>query len=177
MDRIDVSTLVYVPPEDAFEFLLDFPRYPRYTEYLKEVTRYGDGGPDTEYDMRFGWWKVGYTLRSRVVGTDPPHRIDWRIVEDIEASGAWVVEDASEAVSEDADAEAASRIRLRAGFDPATAEEEAVRLPSFVNLDWVIDRVKPLALEEAKRVVARAVTDLEGRSREIELVVEERPGI
>jgi hypothetical protein len=177
VDRVDVSTVVYVPPPEAFEFLLEFPRYPRYTEYLKAVTQCGDGTPGTEYDMRFGWWKVGYTLRSEVVGTDPPERIDWRIIEEIDASGAWIVEEASDEVPADVDVETASRIRFRAGFDPSTAEEDAVRLPSFVDLDWVIDRVKPLAIEEAKRVVARAVTDLEGRRREIELFVDERPDV
>ncbi|PSQ16348.1 polyketide cyclase [Halobacteriales archaeon QS_8_69_26] len=178
MDRIEVSTVVYLPPEEIFDFLVDFPRYARYSKYLKEVRQHGDGNPGTEYDLRFAWWKVGYTLRSRVTDTVRPERIDWEITKDINASGAWVVEEAPEELEdppEGRDPEAASRIRLVAGFDPDSADESAVDLPRFASLDWVVDKVKPLALTEAKRVVARAVRDLEGESRPVELVVHERP--
>jgi hypothetical protein len=177
VDRIHISTVVYVPPEEAYDFLIDFPRYPRYTKYLKDVRQYGDGGTGTEYDMRFAWWKVGYTLRSAVTGTERPERIDWRIEKDISASGSWVVEPTPEAVTEDREVGTASRIHLQAGFDPDTADEDAVSLPRFVTLNRVIRKVKPLAIEEAKRVVSRAVRDLEGQHRDVELVVEERPDL
>jgi len=47
-----------------------------------------------------------------------------------------------------------------------------VSLPLTVSFGWVLDRVKGLVEEEATRVVRRAVTDLEGRSREVSLDVE-----
>lgn len=177
MDRIDVTTVVYRPREEIYDFLVDFPRYTRYTKHLREVTQYGDGDPGTEYDLHFAWWKIGYTLRSKVVGTDPPDRIDWEVVEDIDASGAWVLESAPEAVPEDRDAETATRIHLRAAFDPDTADEDAVSLPPLVSLDWVIDKVEPLVTKEAERVVARAVRDLEGRPRDVEIAINERPDL
>ena len=175
MDRIHVSTIVYLPPEEIFDFLLDFPRYARYSQYLEEVRRYGDGSPGTEYDLRFAWWKVGYTLRSRVTAVCPPEQIDWTIPDDIEASGAWVVESAPEAAPE-GDVPA-SRVHLKAGFDSDTADDDAVEVPRLVSMDWVVRRVKPLALKEAKRVVARVVRDVEGEPRSVELTVHSRPDV
>jgi hypothetical protein len=49
-------------------------------------------------------------------------------------------------------------------------------LPRFVSLDWVVGKVKPILVEEAERVVERIVADVEGRRREVELVVHEVPG-
>jgi hypothetical protein len=37
--------------------------------------------------------------------------------------------------------------------------------------------VKPLALKEAKRVVARVVRDVEGEPRSVELTVHSRPDV
>ena len=92
MDELVVSTEVYADPEEVYAFLLDFPQYANYSEYLREVrTVTGDGGPGTKYALTFAWWKISYTARSEVTGVDPPKRIDWEITKDIDAGGCWRV--------------------------------------------------------------------------------------
>ena len=173
MDELVVSTDVYVAPAEAYEFLLEFPRYDRYTEYLDHVSRtHGDGGPGTRYALRFAWWKLSYTARSEVTDVTPPARIDWRVRKDIDARGAWVIDPLDE-LPEDApdDAEAGSRVRLEIQFDPDSADASSVSLPPLVSFDWVLEKVKGLVTEEAERVVRRAVVDLEGSEREVSLTV------
>jgi len=172
-DAVEVSTVVYLPPEDVYEFLIDFPRYARYSKHLTEVRQHGDGGPSTEYDLVFEWWKITYTARSRVEAVDPPDRIDWAITKDIDAAGHWAVE----AVPEEAppDREAASRVTLRVDFHPETANSNAVNLPAFVDLSWVIEKVKPKIQGEAERVVRRIVADIEGEPREVDLEIHSSP--
>lgn len=92
MQRLEISTDVYLPREDIYEFLVDFPQYARYSEHLDRVEQHGDGGPGTEYDLVFSWWKLSYTARSRVTGVEHPARIDWQIIKDISARGHWRVE-------------------------------------------------------------------------------------
>ena len=170
---MEVSTVVYLPPEDVYEFLIDFPRYARYSEHLTEVRQHGDGGPGTEYDLVFEWWKLRYTARSRVESVDPPDRIDWGIVKDIDAAGYWAVEEVPEEAPPDR--ETASRVRLRVDFRPETANSDALDLPAFVSLSWVVEKVKPKVQAEAERVVRRVVADLEGESREVELEIHSAP--
>jgi hypothetical protein len=176
VDEIVVSTVVYLPPEEVYAFLEDFPRYARYSEYLKDVHQRGDGGAGTRYDLRFAWWKLTYTARSEVTEVDPPRRIDWRIVKDLTAHGQWLVEELDELPAEaPANADAASRVVFTVEFDPQTARNGTLDLPRFVSFDWVVNKVKPILVDEAQRVVERAVRDLEGRDREVELVVERDP--
>ena len=92
VDAVEVSTVIYLPPEEVYDFLVDFPGYANYSKYLTDVRRHGDGSPGTEYDLRFEWWKLAYTARSRVTGVSPPTRIDWEIVKDLSAHGFWHVE-------------------------------------------------------------------------------------
>jgi len=172
VDTVAVSTEIRLPPDEVYEFLVDFPRYARYSKYLESVRQHGDGGAGTEYDLRFSWWKLTYTARSRVTELVPPDRIDWEIVKDIDAEGAWhvaEVDDPPEGV------EAASRVRFEVAFSPDSADEGAVDLPAFVSLGWVIDKVKPKIVAEAERIVERVVADLEGERRDVELRVHERP--
>jgi len=172
VDAVEVSTVVYLPPEEVYDFLVDFPRYAKYSEYLEEITRHGDGTAGTNYDLTFAWWKLSYTARSEVTDLDRPNRIDWRLVTDIDARGHWRVEsdpDPPEGESH------ASRVVLRIEFAPGSADSGAINLPSFVSLDWVIDKVKPKIKSEAERVVERIVADLEGRRREVELEIHEAP--
>jgi hypothetical protein len=126
--------------------------------------------------MRFAWWKLTYTLRSEVVDTDPPWRIDWRIVKDLKAHGDWQVEELDELPDDaPADAEAACRVTLDVSFDPQTARNGTLDLPRFVSFDFVVDKIKPVLVKEAQQVVERIVADIEGRHRDVELVVERRP--
>ena len=172
-DAVEVSTVVYLPPEDVYEFLVDFPRYANYSTHLTEVRQYGDGGPGTEYDLVFEWWKLRYAARSRVESVDPPDRIDWLIVKDIDAAGYWSVEEVPEEAPPDR--ETASRVTLRVDFHPGSVDSDAIQLPLFVNLSWVIEKVKPKIEAEAERVVRRIVADLEGESREVDLEIHSAP--
>lgn len=173
MDNVEVSTVVYLPPEDVYEFLVDFPGYAEYSKYLESVTRDGDGRPGTRYDLTFSWWKLSYTARSEVTGVDPPTRIDWKLVKDIDAHGHWHVESDPDAAP--ADEDHASRVRLAIQFDPDTANSNAVDLPRLVSLDWVLDKVTPLVQEEAERIVERIVADVEGEPREVDLRIHTTP--
>ena len=176
MDEIVVNTVIYLPPEDVYAFLEDFPRYARYSEYLRDVTQRGDGGPGTRYDLRFAWWKLTYTARSEVTDVDPPWHIDWRLVKDLDAHGYWHVEELDDLPAEaPADAGTACRVTFAVEFDPQTARNGTLDLPRFVSFDWVVDKVKPLIVKEAGRIVERVVADIEGREREVDLVVERRP--
>lgn len=171
MDTIEVSTVVYITPEEAYEFLVDFPGYARYSKYLERVDQHGDGSPGTEYDLHFAWWKLSYTARSRVVDVAPPERLDWQVIKDLDARGRWLVEP----VEPPADREHAVKVRLQIGFFPDSADESAIDLPRFTSLSWVIEKAKPLIQEEAERVVRRIVSDLEGEHREVDLEIHATP--
>jgi len=174
VDTVEVSTVVYLPPSDIYEFLLDFPRYADYSQHLKEVRRTdGDGSPGTRYDITFAWWKLTYTAVSRVTDVDPPNRIDWRLVRDIDARGSWQI--APEPESSPGPDIPASRVRLYIEFSPESADARRINLPAFVSLDWVIDRVKPKVKAEAERIVERIVADLEGQRREVDLDIHTTP--
>jgi len=176
VDEIAVSTVVYLPPEDVYDFLVDFPRYANYSKHLTRVGQRGDGGPGTRYDLRFEWWKLTYTARSEVTAIDPPERIDWRLVKHIDATGRWRVEPLDDLPADaPGDADVACRVFLEIEFDPHTVDEGAISLPAFVSLGWVVSKVKPVVLEEAERIVERIVADIEGRERPVELVINERP--
>ncbi|OYR76497.1 MULTISPECIES: SRPBCC family protein [Halorubrum] len=175
MDKLVVSTEVYADPEDVYAFLLDFPQYANYSEYLREVeTVTGDGGPGTRYALTFAWWKISYTARSEVTGVEPPERIDWEITKDIDAGGCWRVTptstDGGEAAAEETD-DAPCEVALEVEFDPGSASPDALDLPRLVSFDWVLKKAIPLIRSEAERVVERAVRDLEGSRRDVDLDV------
>jgi uncharacterized membrane protein len=169
VDEILVSTVVYVPPERAYEFLTDFPGYAKYSKHLEGVTKHGDGSPGTEYDIHLTWWKLSYTVRTRVTDADPLESIDWEVIEDLHAHGRWRVEDATGEVPEDR--EHASRVWLEIRFDADSAHSGMVDLPRFVSLGWVVKKVRPVVQREAERVVERVVADLEGERRPVDLEI------
>ena len=163
MDTVEVSTEVDLSPEAVYEFLLDFPGYAEYSEHLTAVRQHGDGAPGTEYELDFAWWKLTYTARSRVTGVDPPDRIDWRVVKDVDAAGHWAVERVEEETT---------RVTFVVEYHPDSAEEHAFDLPRFVSLDWVVGKLKPKVRAEAEQVVRRIVADLEGERREVEVEID-----
>ncbi len=163
MDTVEVSTVVYLPPEAVHEFLLDFPGYAEYSEHLTEVRQHGDGSPGTEYELDFAWWKLTYTARSRVTGVEAPERIDWRVVKDVDADGRWEVERLDDE---------ATRVTLVVEYAPDSADEDGIDLPRFVSLAWVVETVKPKVRAEAERVVRRIVADLEGEPRDVDVEIE-----
>ncbi|AZQ13982.1 SRPBCC family protein [Halorubrum sp. PV6] len=176
MDELVVSTEVYADPEDVYAFLLDFPQYANYSEYLREVrTMRGDGGPGTRYALTFAWWKITYTAHSHVTGVEPPERIDWEITKDIDAGGCWRVtppESADDADgTDDSPTDQPCEVALEVAFDPGSASSDALDLPRLVSFDWVLKKAIPLIRGEAERVVERAVRDLEGSTRDVDLDV------
>jgi uncharacterized membrane protein len=179
VDELVVSTEVYADPEEVYEFLLDFPGYARYSKYLDDVrTMEGDGGPGTRYALRFTWWKITYTAHSRVTSVEPPERIDWEITKDIDAGGCWRVTPATDGAGDDgsegddaADGSPACEVALEVEFDPGSASPDALDLPRLVSFDWVLKKAIPLIRTEAERVVQRAVRDLEGSTRDVDLDV------
>ena len=173
VDHVEVSTVVYLPPADVYEFLLDFPRYANYSKHLEEVRHDGDGSPGTNYYITFAWWKLSYTAHSKVTNVDPPHKIDWRITKDIDAKGYWGVEHVPDEAPPNEPT--ACRVRLYVQFHPDSADSDTIDLPRFVSLDWVIEEVKPMILKEAERIVERIVADLEGRRRPVELEIHTTP--
>ncbi|MBZ6496210.1 SRPBCC family protein [Natrinema longum] len=173
MDRILLSTLAHRSPEEVFPYVRSFTDYPRYTDHLREVRVDGDGDVGSVYDLELAWWKLSYTARSRVTDISAPESLSWQLVNDIDAHGEWRVRPEPEAAPPDV--ETASRIFFEARYDPYSADKNAISLPRFVSLDWVIEKVEPKLLEEARTVVERLVADIEGRRREVELTVHELP--
>jgi hypothetical protein len=171
VDSIEVSTEVYLPAGDVYDFLIDFPRYADYSEHLEDVDRQGDGSPGTTYDLHFAWWKLTYTARSRVTGVDPPNRIDWEIIKHIHAHGYWAIED----IDPPEGRAEASRVRLRIEFDAGSVDPGQFDLPRLVSLSWVVEKVKPIIEREAERIVERIVADIEGESRPVDLTVHTTP--
>ncbi|WP_459195013.1 SRPBCC family protein [Halosimplex sp. J119] len=173
MDEVEVSTVVYVAPEEMYDFIADFPRYADYSEYLKEVRADGDGSPGTRYAMHFSWWKLNYTAHAEVVATDPPSRLDWRVTKNIDADGRWSVEEVSD--PRPPEVETASRVSLRIEYDSDSVNAGSIDLPRFISLSRVVEKVKPLIRKEATRVVERIVADVEGEPRDVELTVHTGP--
>ncbi|WP_435097300.1 type II toxin-antitoxin system RatA family toxin [Halarchaeum sp. P4] len=173
MKTVEVSTTVYAPPGDVYDFLLDFPGYANYSKHLQSVRADGEGGPGTDYYLTFAWWKLDYTLHSRVTDVTRPERIDWEVVEDFDAAGQWVVEEleTGDGEGETDDGRPACEVRLVVTYDPDSAQG-TLDLPLFVSLDWVIEKASKLVVEEGERVVERVVADLEGERRAVDLRVD-----
>jgi uncharacterized membrane protein len=167
VDEIEARTVVYASPEELYEFLLDFPGYARYSEYLDRVRQDGDGAVGTRYALQFSWWKLSYTARSEVTGVDPPERIDWRIVKDIDAEGYWGITPTDPPEGEDV----ATEVVLHIEYDASSASASAVDLPKLVSMGWVIEKVKPLVRKEATRIVRRVVDDIEGEPRDADVEI------
>jgi len=172
VETVEISTVVYLPPEEVFAFLVDFPRYSEYSKYLREVVQNGDGGPGTTYRLHFRWWKLWYTAHTVVTAVDAPSTLDWEVTRDLNAHGQWVVEEVPEEAPPDR--ETACIVRLVVHYDPNTAGSSILDLPRFISFDWVIDRVMGLIVEEGERVVERIVADLEGERREVDLTIAQR---
>ncbi len=173
MDRILLSTLAYRSPEEVFPYVQSFRDYTRYTEHLREVRVHGDGTAGSVYDLVLSWWKLSYTARSKVTEISAPNSLQWRLTNDIDARGEWRVEPEPESAPEGE--QTASRIYFDAVYDPYSANKNAISLPRFVSLDWVIDKIEPRLLSEAETVVERLVSDIEGRPRDVELTIHETP--
>lgn len=172
VDTIEVSTVIYRPKADVYEFLVDFPRYAELSDHLRTVHQDGDGSTGTSYRLEFAWWKLTYTAHSTVTGLTPVERIDWQLTKDVDARGSWILESES-APEQRSDA---TRVRFLVHYDPQSVSAGTIDLPRFVSVSWVIERVKPLIRGEAKQIVSRLVTEIEGESRPIELEIHTNRG-
>lgn len=179
MDELAASTIVYAPAEEVFDLLLDFSRFTRYAKHLRRVRTHGDGGAGTRYDLRFEWWKLSYTARSEVTAVDPPERLGFRILQDVDARGCWRVEPLETLPADaPADAETACRAWFEVAYDPRSVRAGSIDLPRLISLEWVLKKVRPLVRAEAERVVERVVGDLEGRRRPVTVEIhDEAPGL
>lgn len=173
METVEASTLVYLSPEEVYEFLVDFQQYGKYTKYVTNIDRQGEEDAGAVYDITLSWWKIDYTARSKVTDVDRPSRIDWELAKGIDAHGYWEIEHVPEEAPEDEPD--ASRVRFYTEFDPESADGETLNLPKVVPLDRILDRVKPKIETAARIVVRRMVADLEGSEREIDLKVHKTP--
>lgn len=176
MNAVEVSTVVHADRAAIYDFLVDFEGYAKYSEYVEDVTRTGDGGPGTEYAITVSWWELGHTAESVVTATEPPDRIDWRLAGNLDASGHWRIEDVSSETESVSDEDAPSnRVVLRIEYDPDSVSGSSLSLPAFVPLDALVDRVAPHVESEAESIVADVVADLEGQRRDVTLTVHETP--
>ncbi len=171
MNRIEVRTVVHLPAEEVYEFLLDFRGYAQYSTYLRSVRQFGDGGPGTKYELEFAWWKLRYVARSMVTEVESPKRIEWELTRDIDAAGRWLV-DPIDRGKADADDDPRTEVALVVEYAPGSADDGIVDLPPFVSLGWVIGKIGPKIRAEAERVVRRIVADLEGEPRDVALEIE-----
>jgi len=174
MGRLDLTTTIHAPPADVYDFLLDVEGFPAYSEYVRGVTRRGDGGAGTEYGVALAWWKLTYTVRFRVVDLDPPERVVWRVVEDVESELVWHLEPTT---VDDPAVDEATAVTLTARYDPETADRGALTLPPFVPTSRVVAMARPVVRREAERILERVVADLEGEPREATLTIEVHPDV
>lgn len=168
---LEVESIIHAPRADVFAVVRDVEGYERYSDYVTGVVRDGDGGPGTEYGVTLSWWRLAYTARFRVTDLDPPVRVEWRLLRDLEARTEWHLEPVEVA---DLDVDHATRVRATARYDPDTADAGALSLPPFVPVSAVVARARPFVEREAERVLARVVADLEGRPRRPSLTVRTR---
>lgn len=167
MEEVVVETTIRVTPDDTFDFLLDFPGYVRYSDYLERIERRGDGGPGTRYDLEVSWWRLSYTARTEVTAIDRPNRIEWQVLRAVNATGTWEVSEIDPAQTD----WVGSRVRLRIRYDAESADASVLDLPRFVSLGWVVRRLRPIVIEEAEATVERIVADLEGEPRPVDLSI------
>jgi hypothetical protein len=188
---LEVSTTVDVPPAEAYAFVLDFEGHADYSEHVEGVRRRGDGGVGTRFDIELSWWKLTYTLPTRVTGLAEPNRIEWRTPNGLHARGAWLFEpvasepdggqsaeptgadDSAELTDADDSTEArTTTVTLRAEYD--RERSRLPPMPPLVSVDDVLSRLQPVVRREARRVFERAVADLEGERRRVTLDVDVR---
>lgn len=169
-DTLEVRTTIHASQTEVYDFLCDFDSYAQYSDHISGVTQRGDGSVGTEYGITFSWWKITYTAWSKVIALTPHDTIEWELTKDISANGTWELEPTDVEGVEDA-----TQVVLTVQFDPDSASKNAISLPPLVSFSWVLDKVKPLILKEAKRVLARVIEDLEDSHRQPELTIVSRP--
>lgn len=153
MNRIEVSRSVDRSPVAVFGTVRDFSGYPAYSEYLTGVTVDGDGDSGTEYVLDIRVFGLSFDVRTRLDELDPPRRIGWSVLEDIDAAGQWIVRPAEGGNG--------SELELVVEYDPESVDSSVVSLPFGMSFDWLASKAESLAEREAETVLDRLVADLE----------------
>ena len=151
VNEIEVARAVDRLPEAVFDRIRAFESYPSYSSYLERVRPIETSESLPTYRLEFAWWRLSFETRTRVVALDPPNRIDWEVVADLDAHGSW-------AVTEDA---GSSTLTLHVEYAPETLASENVSLPFGITLGWVREKAESLIETEATRVLDRIVADIE----------------
>jgi ribosome-associated toxin RatA of RatAB toxin-antitoxin module len=172
VETVEASTLVYLSPEEVYDFLVDFRHFEDYSKYVTDISREGDGTL-SEYEITVSWWKIGYTARTGVTDVDPPDRIDWELVQSIDAHGYWRIEHVPDEAPDDQPD--ATRVLLHAEFDPETVTAQSLDLPRLIPVSKIVDKVAPKTRAAARIIIGRILADLEGEKRSIDLTVHESP--
>lgn len=167
MDSLVVSTVIRVPPKEAYDFLMDFKGYAKYSDYVEYVSQRGDGGVGTKYGITLAWWKLTYTARSKVTDLDEAKHIKWEIIQDLDANGEWRLEPKEDGKH--------TEVTLDVEFYPDSADPKALSIPKLVPMERVVDKARQFVVEESERVLRRVVADLEGSPRSVSFTVHETP--
>lgn len=169
VDELEIATTIHAPRTDVYGLLRDVEGYGEYSEFVEEVTRHSDDAGVATYDVILAWWRLSASVRVVLTDVDPPGRIDWRL-EDVDARGVWHLEPA---VLDDMAAGTATDVTVRVRYDPDSGGE-AVSLPPLVPMSTVVERARPIVEREARRILKRVVTDLEGEPRPATLEIHVR---
>jgi hypothetical protein len=172
VETVEASTLVYLSPEEIYDYLSDLRQFEDSSKYVTDINREGDD-PLSLYEITVSWWKIGYTARVEITDVDPPNRIDWKLVKSVDAHGYFEIEHVPEEAPEGRPD--ACRVVVHGEFDPDTVTAEALDLPKLIPVSRIIDKVAPKAEPAARIIGGRIVSDMEGEKRSIELTVHERP--
>ena len=172
METVEASTLVYLSPEEIYEYLVDLRQFEDYSKYITDISREGDE-PLSEYEITVSWWKIGYTARVEITDVEPPNRIDWKLVKSIDANGYIEIEHVPEEAPEGRPD--ACRVVFHGEFDPDTVTAESLDLPRVVPVSMLVNKVAPKAEPGARVIIGRIVSNMEGEKRSIDLTVHESP--
>ncbi len=173
MQEFEASAVFHLPPEEVYDLLFEFRRFPEHVDYLDDARVRGEG-VGARFRVAASWWRLSVTVRGRVTDVDPPERIDWRLTNDADATGYWSVEPAPEAAPPDV--ETATRLRLVARLDDdSVGGGIGPTLGPSVSLDWVLAKVAPVVASEGERLLSSLVAELEGERRPVEIAVHSLP--
>lgn len=168
VERIAVSTVLHVPPEEAFDEVLNLPDYAHHADYLSSIDMAGDGEVGTTYTLHFAWWKVTFEVSSEVTAVEPPERIGFTLTSGIDGHGEWRIQTEE---SPTPSSNSRSSLTLDIRYDPSSVAESAIGLPFGISVAWIVRQVRPYLQNELQRIVEQVVADIEGTHRDVDLTI------
>jgi hypothetical protein len=174
VEEFEASTVFHLSPEEVYDLLFEFRRFPEHVDYLEDARVRGEGA-GARFRIVASWWRLSTTLRGRVTDAERPERIEWRLTNDADAAGYWSIEPAPEEAPPDR--ETATRLRLVARLDGDSVDAGGYgpRFGPSVSLDWLLGKVAPIVAREGERLLGQLVAELEGRDREVAIEVHSLP--